>query len=653
MRFTLPLLLTISSLILALITPANAQWAPGGAVLSGAGGGGYQQICPDGLGGAFVGWHGGVFGFDSEQNIYCQRVLTNGTIAPGFAANGLRVCAAPAYQYMAQALPDGSGGSFLIWQDFRTFGTPVGDDLYANRILANGQIAPGWPADGAAVCSGPGTRDFPAGVADGAGGLFVFWYDERAGTADVFVNHLTATGQLAPGWPAGGKPLVALPQSRHFDTAVPDGQGGVLVSWLHVLPDLTRGVYVLRLGADGTPSPGWSPEGVIAATGRIPRGLAPDGAGGALIGLATPTPDGFDDQNYYLQHLTASGGIAPGWAPGGNPICTAANIRFNLQVISDGQGGAILQWQDSRVAASYELLYASRMRGDGTRPPGWPADGLRVTTLNSFQGVSSMVADGSGGAYFAFSSTTVNTTSFIQHLSSTGSAASGWPATGLELGIKAQVPKLATDGAGGAIAAWYRNGSAEVFAQRYVFDGIVAAQLSLASSEVRNNRVALVWQGHGAAALNALVYRREQVGAWKRIGSAERDGPDRIRFADASVIAGTRYGYRLGYIEEGVERFSQEIWVDVPLAVLALEGLRPNPAVEQLNVSFSLPRNEAATIELLDVSGRKVIEREVGSLGAGRHVVRLDRGERLSPGVYWLRLRQGDGQLLSRAVVMR
>jgi hypothetical protein len=75
--------------------------------------------------------------------------------------------------------------------------------------------------------------------------------------------------------------------------------------------------------------------------------------------------------------------------------------------------------------------------------------------------------------------------------------------------------------------------------------------------------------------------------------------------------------------------------------------------VGELQVWFTLPDAKPATLELLDVSGRRVLAREVGALGAGRHTVRLDPGARVAPGLYWMRLRQGARTLLARGVVIR
>ena len=86
----------------------------------------------------------------------------------------------------------------------------------------------------------------------------------------------------------------------------------------------------------------------------------------------------------------------------------------------------------------------------------------------------------------------------------------------------------------------------------------------------------------------------------------------------------------------------------------ALEGVRPNPSRgEGLTVAFTLPTAASARLELLDVSGRRVAEREVGSLGAGPHALDLSEGRRLTPGLYLLRLTQGTNTRVTRVAVLK
>ena len=86
---------------------------------------------------------------------------------------------------------------------------------------------------------------------------------------------------------------------------------------------------------------------------------------------------------------------------------------------------------------------------------------------------------------------------------------------------------------------------------------------------------------------------------------------------------------------------------------LALAGAWPNPAARELTVAFSLEDESPASIELLDVAGRRVFGREVGSLGAGDHELRIDEAGRMPPGLYFLRLRQHQSARTARVLIAR
>lgn len=90
-----------------------------------------------------------------------------------------------------------------------------------------------------------------------------------------------------------------------------------------------------------------------------------------------------------------------------------------------------------------------------------------------------------------------------------------------------------------------------------------------------------------------------------------------------------------------------------PTMRFALEGVRPNPSpAGRVLVSFALPSDAPATIELFDLAGRRVAERAVGSLGPGSHLVDLAAGRRLPAGIYLVRLTRGAQRLTARAAVV-
>jgi hypothetical protein len=86
---------------------------------------------------------------------------------------------------------------------------------------------------------------------------------------------------------------------------------------------------------------------------------------------------------------------------------------------------------------------------------------------------------------------------------------------------------------------------------------------------------------------------------------------------------------------------------------LGLEAARPNPAVGTIHTWFSLPSRDPATLELIDVTGRRVAWREVGSLGPGRHTMALGSSTQLRPGLYFLRLTQNGRVMNARAALVR
>jgi hypothetical protein len=71
-----------------------------------------------------------------------------------------------------------------------------------------------------------------------------------------------------------------------------------------------------------------------------------------------------------------------------------------------------------------------------------------------------------------------------------------------------------------------------------------------------------------------------------------------------------------------------------------------------MNVVFVLPAAAPARLELVDVRGRMIAARDIGSLGAGRHVVDLAGERKLGAGIYVVRLTQGSLQRTTRVVVL-
>jgi hypothetical protein len=90
---------------------------------------------------------------------------------------------------------------------------------------------------------------------------------------------------------------------------------------------------------------------------------------------------------------------------------------------------------------------------------------------------------------------------------------------------------------------------------------------------------------------------------------------------------------------------------EVPRFDLALHRVGPNPALRELWVEFSLADGGPASVELMDIAGRRNAVREVGSFGPGRH--RLELREDLPAGVYLVRLAQGARTRVMKVAVLK
>ncbi|TMQ71616.1 MAG: T9SS type A sorting domain-containing protein, partial [Candidatus Eisenbacteria bacterium] len=171
-------------------------------------------------------------------------------------------------------------------------------------------------------------------------------------------------------------------------------------------------------------------------------------------------------------------------------------------------------------------------------------------------------------------------------------------------------------------------------------DQATPALVSIVSAVARAASVVLEWQISADDGRPVTVYRHTETSQWKVMGQLTPDGTGRLHFEDRDVGSGGRYGYRLGLSHGTAEVFAGELWIDVPaVEKISLGG--SNPATHGLVVSLSLPDAMPAALDLYDVSGRRMLHRDLGGLGPGEHLLDLSKLARLRPGVYLVRLTRG------------
>jgi hypothetical protein len=229
------------------------------------------------------------------------------------------------------------------------------------------------------------------------------------------------------------------------------------------------------------PALGWAANGVAlctAASSQYYQQIAQDGQGGAIIAWQDYRSGGTAD--IYAQRVI-NGGTLP-WTTasvGGVAVCAAVSDQESPQLIPDGQGGAIITWQDYRSGTDYDI-YAQRV-GGATGAAIWPTvDGVAVCTSTYSQQYPQLVPDGRGGAIIAWQDSRSGTNDDIYAQRINGAGVGQWTANGIGVCTYEQSqnsPQLVPDGDGGAIITWfdYRSSTSsnDIYAQRLNSAGAV------------------------------------------------------------------------------------------------------------------------------------------------------------------------------------
>jgi hypothetical protein len=520
-----------------------------------------QSAVPDGSGGFFVAWDEvrNVSDVVSTSEILVQRYTALGTPAPGWPAYGLHVTDSPPSQEGPAMVSDGAGGVIVVWLD-HTGGIAM---PRAQHVSALGQHL--WASAGTALSEGDSLRGAPMAVSDGAGGAFVAWSDntQLISGLGVVVQHVESNGAISSGWPAAGLLIKQDDQNPDLHALFSDGAGGAIVAWFE-----NSGWFAQRLSATGSRL--WSPPSG-AELGLFPDwGLAGDGAGGLLAASVQLGPS----SDYEVRAQRFDGAGAPAWGPTGVVVHSASTSLDRAVVAPDGSGGAIVAWADGATGASF----AQRMDASGVLAPGWPAGGAQIFDSGE---PGTIVGDGSGGAFFArvffFGTGTIKS----QHLKNDGTLPAGWPASGVVVtsgpgGFTSLGTSAISDGTGGEIVYWRESRSGlrgfELFAQR--LDASGAAQwatggIAIASEANCQRAPAIAGDGAGGA---IAFWMDKRSGGWDIFGKRV-NGAGQPLGASAAVSAAADDQFGVQAADDGAGG-GCAAWLDLRNGVVGVEAQR-------------------------------------------------------------------------------
>jgi hypothetical protein len=274
-------------------------------------------------------------------------------------------------------------------------------------------------------------------------------------------------------------PVCTFSNAQSLPAVALDMKGGVYICWDDLRSGTNKDVYAAHVLPSGVLDPSWPTGGLLvcdAAAFQSRPKMTSDGAGGVIIAWVD-TRSGVSS-DIYAHHLLANGTLDPAWPVNGSVVCNAIGAQVLLarvSLVSDRAGGAVVAWRDSRNDTD---LYATRILASGQLDPSWPAGGMPVGAGPGTQFNASITADGLGGFFAAWQDTRSgpNANIYGQHLLVNGTIAAGWPTDGSPVctatGLQ-QFPTISLDDAGGAFIGWedLRGTTSDIYVGRVRSDG--------------------------------------------------------------------------------------------------------------------------------------------------------------------------------------
>jgi beta propeller repeat protein len=377
--------------------------------------------------------------------------------------DGVPVCTAGGDQQNPVIVPDLKGGGIVIWQDNRGGNL----DIYAQRVDSAGNRV--WGTNGVAIAASGVTENGPRAVSDMRGGAIIVF---NKGSYNIWMQRVDSAGNVC--WGVNGKAMCdndSLQMSYHLCS---DSAGGAIITWANA-DTFATGLADWDACAQRVDSMGnvlWGASGIIVAgdpDNQAPDGIVEDKRGGAIVYWST-RPTSFD-VSLYAMRINNNGDTI--W-PGSVPICTLTGERGFGGAITDQSGGGVCVWKDKR-GTNWDI-YAQRVDSSGNMR--WQLNGVPVCTAAYMQDNPVIASDGCGGGIISWDdSRTISTTHwdiYTQRLDSLGNVL--WATNGIQVcdndSLQSWSCITATD-TGKTAISWFdtRSGQYDIYAQAVNGDG--------------------------------------------------------------------------------------------------------------------------------------------------------------------------------------
>lgn len=400
-----------------------------------------------------------------------------------------------------------------------------------------------------------------------------------------------------------------------------DGSGGAIVAYEDIKRGNQHDFYVQKISPEGAVL--WGDKGILVGSGYKywdsfhDLHIVSDGYGGAIVSWVV-SPSRPESYATYLSRVNATG----------TALWQKEVLAFDdMTIISDGAGGAI-------IASEYgETVWIIKIDSEGIFPWGEPGVSLRAEDYSPHS--LGLVSDGAEGAIVVWQEAPeVTDRIFAQRIDAKGKLP--WGQSGVLLytapeEVRAEEPRLISDGAGGAIAVWTQEpegiieeGSPEallfdIYAQRVDADGeVLWADNGISLLATTSER----WGYPGSGLVvsdgtgGAMVIRGEPTGTYAQKINADGEilwqSGRKVSSSSSSMAASDGRGgaiVTLGTRAQRIDATGRTVWPDDGILFTqrgnyTLAGDGQGGAIIAWGNGKSTLKSESSCVQRIDSSGR-------------------------------------------------
>jgi hypothetical protein len=304
----------------------DVLWSPGGVQVLSPREIGYNSYTavPDGFGGVVIGWIEARQGFNTDPQVFVQRLDAAGL--PLWTQDGVQVSTLPGTNSIPSLVPTPSGGVIVSFARSTSL-------QYSQLVNASGATV--WSPGGVVLVGTSAGVGKPFSTSDGQGGALVFWPSVTGASRQVIGQRVSPDGTSL--WGSNGVVAASGTLDYYVSDVTMDGSGGANLLWFKDWQ-----VYVQRLSASGTVL--WGSDGLRVSGTALSNNsqvFAADGSGGVTVAWNANYPT----TTIHAQRVDASGNtILPlGGIIVSNPLQSAGSPS----IAASNDGSALLTWMGS------------------------------------------------------------------------------------------------------------------------------------------------------------------------------------------------------------------------------------------------------------------------------------------------------------------